>query len=258
MIARLSSIAFNTYREAVRERVLYNLIAFALLLIGSSLLFGRISIGVEKVILINLGLTAISVFGVIIAVFIGIGLVSKDIDRRTLYTVLARPVRRWEVIVGKFLGLAGTLAINTLFMSIGLFTALLVLTRRFVHADLAIVAAIWMVLLQLFIIVAFSLLFSTFSTPILSAIFSFVIFIMGNFNDDLWAYAQGVEGAERFALRVAGVVLPNLSQMNVASRAAHGAAISANTVALATGYTAAYVAALLTLATFIFQRRSLK
>jgi len=96
MIGRLSAIAWNTFREAVRDRVLYNLILFALLMVGASVLFGQISVAINRIVLINLGLTAISLFGVIIAIFIGIGLVSKEIDKRTLYTVLAaRPVRRW-------------------------------------------------------------------------------------------------------------------------------------------------------------------
>src|SRR5438876_5944821 len=103
---RLVHIASNTFREAVRDRVLYNLIAFALLMSGAAILVGQISIDIERLVVINLGLTAVSLFGLVIAIFIGIGLVSKEIDRRTLYTVLSRPVRRWEFIVGKFLGLA--------------------------------------------------------------------------------------------------------------------------------------------------------
>jgi hypothetical protein len=110
MTGRLWAIAYNTYREAVRDRVLYNLILFALLIVGASVLFGQISLDINRIVLINLGLTAISLFGIIIAIFIGIGLVSKEIEKRTLYTVLAaRPVRRWEFIAGKFLGLVMTL-----------------------------------------------------------------------------------------------------------------------------------------------------
>ena len=106
MTNRIGAIAFNTFREAVRDRVLYNLIVFAFLMIGASLLLGQITIGVQRQLLINLGLTAISIFGMLIAIFIGIGLVSKEIDKRTLYTVLTRPVQRWEFIIGKFFGLA--------------------------------------------------------------------------------------------------------------------------------------------------------
>ena len=117
---RIAYIAANTFREAIRDRVLYNLIIFAFLMIGASLLLGQITHRRERQLLINLGLTAISIFGVLIAIFIGIGLVSKEIDKRTLYTVLTRPVQRWEFILGKFFGLVGTLAVNTLLMAAGL------------------------------------------------------------------------------------------------------------------------------------------
>src|ERR1700682_2151690 len=137
MNSRIGYIAFNTFREAVRDRVLYNLIAFALLLSGAAILVGQISIDVERLVVINLGLTAVSIFGIIIAIFIGIGLVSKEIEKRTLYTVLSRPVRRWEFIVGKFLGLAGTLVVNTFFMALGFFVALLYVVHRFTSADVS-------------------------------------------------------------------------------------------------------------------------
>src|ERR1700680_4453773 len=131
MSARLIHIASNTFREAVRDRVLYNLIAFALLLSGAAIFVGQISIDIERLVVINVGLTAVTLFGIVIAIFIGIGLVSKEIEKRTLYTVLSRPVRRWEFIVGKFLGLAGTLIVNTFFMAIGVFGALLYVAPKF-------------------------------------------------------------------------------------------------------------------------------
>jgi len=120
MSPRIAYIAANTFREAVRDRVLYNLIAFTLLLSGAAIFVGQISIEIERLVVINLGLTAVSLFGVVIAIFIGIGLVSKEIEKRTLYTVLSRPVRRWEFIVGKFLG------------AVGLFAALLAVTMLYV------------------------------------------------------------------------------------------------------------------------------
>src|SRR5213595_3309351 len=118
MSAAILHIARNTFREAVRDRVLYNLVAFALLMSGAAILVGQISIAIERLVVINLGLTAVSLFGIVIAIFIGIGLVSKEIEKRTLYTVLSRPVRRWEFVAGKFFGLSGTLAVNALCMAI--------------------------------------------------------------------------------------------------------------------------------------------
>ena len=149
MNARIVHIAANTFREAVRDRVLYNLIAFALLLSGAAIFVGQISIDIERLVVINLGLTAVSLFGVVIAIFIGIGLVSKEIEKRTLYTVLSRPVRRWEFIVGKFFGLAGTLVVNTFFMAIGVFGALLYVAHKFSKPDALILVALYFIVLRI-------------------------------------------------------------------------------------------------------------
>ena len=152
---RITCIASNTFREAVRDRVLYNLIAFAVLLSGAAILVGQISIDIERLVVINLGLTAVSLFGVVIAIFIGIGLVSKEIEKRTLYTVLSRPVRRWEFIVGKFFGLAGTLVVNAFFMAIGVFAALLYVSHKFQKSDGWVLVALYFIILQ-FLIMCFT------------------------------------------------------------------------------------------------------
>src|SRR5207245_9171385 len=190
MNARVIHIASNTFREAVRDRVLYNLIAFALLLSGAAILVGQISIEIEKLVVINLGLTAVSLFGVVIAIFIGIGLVSKEIDRRTLYTVLSRPVRRWEFIVGKFLGLAATLVVNTVFMAIGVFAALLYVSHHFQKADGWLLVALYFIILQFLIITALALLFFSFSSPLLSAVFAFALFVIVYFAGVLRGFAR--------------------------------------------------------------------
>ena len=124
-MTRVGVVALNTFREAVRDRVLYNLVFFALLLMAAAVVVGQISIGIEQVVIINLGLSAISVIGLLIAVFIGVGMISKEIDKRTLYALLAKPVRRWEFLVGKFAGLVLTLGVNTAAMAAGLMLVLL-------------------------------------------------------------------------------------------------------------------------------------
>src|SRR6201998_3695974 len=135
MTSRVSAITWNTFREAVRDRVLYNLVLFVLLLVVSAPLFSQISIGLEKLMLVNVGLSSISIFGVIIAVFIGIGLVSKEIEKKTLYTILSRPVRRWEFIVGKYFGLMVTLIANAGLMTLGFYLALLITSHHLGAAD---------------------------------------------------------------------------------------------------------------------------
>jgi len=118
------AVAANTFREAVRDRVLYNLVFFALLMMVAAIFVGQISIGIEQSIIVSLGLTAISVIGLFISVFIGVGLVSKEMDKRTLYALLAKPVERWQFLLGKYLGLVMTLTVNTAAMIVAFLAVL--------------------------------------------------------------------------------------------------------------------------------------
>jgi ABC-type transport system involved in multi-copper enzyme maturation permease subunit len=258
MNARIAHIASNTFREAVRDRVLYNLIAFAVLLSGAAILVGQISIEIEKLVVINLGLTAVSLFGIVIAIFIGIGLVSKEIEKRTLYTVLSRPVRRWEFIVGKFFGLAGTLVVNTFFMAIGVFAALFYVSHKFVAADALIFVALYFIVLEFVIVCAVALLFSSFSTPLLSAIFAFSLFVIGSFAEDLRGFAGMSHGATRWLATGAAYLVPNFSAFNVITSVAHGQAVSGQLVFTNTLYAFFYAALALSGAVLVFEHRNLK
>jgi len=258
MNSRIAHIATNTFREAVRDRVLYNLIAFALLLSAAAILIGQISIDVERLVVVNLGLTAVSLFGVVIAIFIGIGLVSKEIEKRTLYTVLSRPVRRWEFIVGKFFGLAGTLVVNTFFMGIGVFGALLYVAHRFHASDALILVALYFIVLEFFIICSLSLLFSSFSTPMLSAVFAFSLFVIGSFADDLRGFAAISHGLTHWVATAVAYLVPNFSALNVISAVAHQQALSPQLILQNTLYAAFYTVMALSGAVLIFERRNLK
>ena len=258
MNARIVHIAANTFREAVRDRVLYNLIAFALLLSGAAVFVGQISIDIEKLVVINLGLTAVSLFGVVIAIFIGIGLVSKEIEKRTLYTVLSRPVRRWEFIVGKFFGLAGTLVVNTFLMAIGVFAALLYVSRHFHRPDAWILVALYFIVLQFLIICSLALLFSSFSSPLLSAVFAFALFVIGSFAEDLRGFAGMAHGLSRWLATAAAYLVPNFSALNVISSVAHEQPVAAHLIFYNTAYALTYAAMVLCGAVLIFERRNLK
>lgn len=258
MTSRIATIAFNTFREAVRDRVLYNLIVFALLMVASSVLFGQISIDVERLILVNLGLTAISIFGIVIAIFIGIGLVSKEIDKHTLYSVLARPVRRWEFILGKFFGLTGTLIVNAFFMSIGFFAALLFLAHRFEKADGWLLVALYFIVLQFVVITAITLFFSTFSSPLLSAVFTLAIVVIGTFAEDLRSFAAMMHGLPRWIATAAAHVVPNFASYNVIATVAHGQGVAPSLVGLNTLYAGLYACAAIAGAVIVFERRNLK
>ncbi|MGH9862155.1 MAG: ABC transporter permease [Candidatus Acidiferrales bacterium] len=256
---RVAAIALNTFREAVRDRVLYNLIVFALLLIGTAILFGEISIGIQTLILINLGLTAITFFGLAIAIFIGIGLVYKEMDKRTLYALLSKPVRRYEFILGKFAGLALTLFVNIALMTVGFLLALYYVKRSFDASDPSLLVAIYFIFLQLLLATSLALLFSCFSSPVLAAALTFGLFIAGSFASDLRELSQALE-----APWLAGIMnavyyaVPNFSNFNVITSVAHGHAVPATLVWGNTAYALLYIGVVLGGSVLIFQNRNLK
>ena len=258
MSSRVFSIAYNTFREAVRDRVLYNLVAFALLMTGAAIFVGQISIDIERLVVVNLGLTAVSLFGIVIAIFIGIGLVSKEIEKRTLYTVLSRPVRRWEFIIGKFLGLTGTLVVNSLCMALGVFAVLFYVSRHFQSGDGWVLVALYFIVLQFVIVTALALLFSSFSSPLLSAVFAFSLFVIGSFSEDLRGFAGMAHGISKWLATAAAYLIPNFSALNVISSVAHQQPIPGQLIAYNTAYAMIYAAMALCGAVLIFERRNLK
>jgi len=253
------AVARNTFREAVRDRVLYNLVAFAVILIASAVLFGQISIGIQKIILINLGLSSISVFGLLISIFLGIGLVYKEVDKRSLYALLSKPVRRSQFLIGKFLGLNLTLLVNTFFMSAGLWAALYYLTRGFEHGDRYIFVAIYFILLELSLVTAVCLFFSCFSTPVLSAIFTFLLYVIGTFSSDIRAFGELTKSAPMKVLSTAlYYLLPNFSDFQIAGWVSHGRPVAGSLILLNTMYTICYGAVLLIASIVVFSRKDLK
>lgn len=258
MTSRLSAITLNTFREAVRDRVLYNLIIFVLLLVASAPLFGQISIGLERLILVNIGLSSISIFGVLIGIFIGIGLVSKEIEKRTLYTILSRPVRRWEFIVGKYFGLVLTLVVNAILMGIGFYVALLVTARQLTASDGHLLVAIYFAVLEFLMITALTLFFSSFSSPIFSTIFAFALFVIGTFATDLRNFAAAAHGATKWFAIAAAYAVPNFASLNVIGQVAHDQPVGGQLVALNTAYALLYSAAIVAAGVLVFERRNLK
>ncbi|MGH9787217.1 MAG: ABC transporter permease [Candidatus Acidiferrales bacterium] len=258
-MSRVAAIAFNTFREAVRDRVLYNLIVFALLLMGTAILFGQISIGVQRLILVNLGLTAITFFGLAIAIFIGIGLVYKEMDKRTLYALLSKPVRRYEFILGKFAGLGLTLLVNVALMTVGFFLALYYVKGGAGAGDLPILVGIYFIFLQLLLATALALLFSCFSSPVLSAAFTFGLFIAGSFSSDILELSKAVKVPWlEWVTRAVYYAIPNFRNFNVISSVAHEHPVPAEVVLYNTAYAVIYIGLVVGAGILIFQNRDLK
>jgi Cu-processing system permease protein len=262
-------IAANVFKESVRDKVLYSIVLFAVLIIGASFLLGELTAGQEIKVVKDLGLAAISLFGHFIAIFIGIGLVSKEIERRSIYALLAKPMSRTELILGKFAGLVATLAVNVVVMVAALFLVLAVydwLTPEAWKAaweapgvDPALMTAAFLILGQLAVVTAVAIFFSTFTSPVLAAGFTVGVVIVGHFGADLKNFEQVVDSAPAAWLaRGLYYILPNLAPFDVKLQVVHARPVSAEYVALTTGYGALYVAALLTLSTLFFSRRDFK
>jgi len=253
------AIARNTFREAVRDRVLYNLIVFALLLIGSAIFIGELSGGQEIKIVTDLGLSAMLLFGVFIAIFVGVGLVYKEIERRTLYAILSKPIGRAQFLFGKYLGLNLTLLINVALMGVGVTLALVYVRRGWDSSLLRIWPAILLIYVELLIVTAVALVFSSFSSPALSALLTFFMFIIGHFSGDLQSLANSAStGPARWLFRALYYLLPNLSNYSVITATTHGVLPAPRAVLAAVAYALAYIVALLSLAALIFRRRNFK
>ncbi len=256
---RAGVVALNTFREAVRDRVLYNLVFFALVMMAASIVVGQISIGIEQSVIVSLGLSAISVIGLLISVFLGVALVSKEMDKRTLYALLAKPVRRWEFLLGKFGGLVLTLAVNTTAMAVGLLLAMIYVKHSLERSDAAVLVAVYFILLKLALIIALALLFSCFTTPLLAILFTAGLYIVGLYVQELRNLPMQVMSPVMAAFtRWLSYVLPNFENFNVMAMAAHGRVVPGTLILQNTLYTVIYCAIVLIAAAVVFARKNLK
>jgi ABC-type transport system involved in multi-copper enzyme maturation permease subunit len=268
-VRTVSAVAVSVLRESVRDRVPYNLVVFAVLLIGSSFLLGQLTAGQDVKIVKDLGLAATLVFGLFIAVFIGIGLVSKEVERRSIYALLAKPITRPQFIAGKYAGLVLTLAVNLAVMAAALYIVLAGLLASQPPAlraageapglDSALLVAILLIFCELCVVTAIALFFSTFSTPLVSSALTLALWGIGHFNTELKNFDQVVNS--RPVAWLAGViyhVLPDFSAFDIKAQVVHGIPIAPGYVLTTIGYGVAYAAGLVLVSTLIFARRDLK
>ncbi len=262
-------VAVAVFRESVRDKVFYNLVLFALLLIGASILIGQLTAGQDVKIIKDLGLAATSLFGLFIAIFVGISVVSKEVDRRSVYPLLAKPIRRAELVIGKYFGLLLTLLVNTVVMAVALYAVLFFLARGVAPQmqaawdapalDPALLKAIALIYLNLAVVTAVAVFFSTYSSPMLSAIFTLGIYAVGQFNSDLQHFDRLVDSPVAIAVaKACYYVLPDFAKFDVKLAVVHGVPVSGSYIAATAAYAALYVAALLCGAIVIFSRRDFK
>ena len=265
---RIVSVARNTFIETIRDRVLYSLILFALIMFLSSLVFASISAEQYNKIVKDLGLTSISIIGILISVFLGIGLVYKELESKTVYNIFSKPIKRYEFILGKYLGLGITLFIITAGMALTLFLLVMLIEIRYEglinfyyggHFYTEFFNAVYFEYLEFLVIIGVALVFSSFTTPVMSALFTFFVIAIGRFSSDIRMFAEEVKNP-LLALFSEAVykVIPNLEKFDVRSEAVYGGTLNTDLILYTTAYALIYTLALLILTIIIFERKEFK
>jgi ABC-type transport system involved in multi-copper enzyme maturation permease subunit len=250
---KITAIALNTFREAVRDRILYLLLFFAVAGLVFSRFLALITVGDRLRIILDVGLASISIFGVLMAILMGTGLVYKEIDKRTVYTLLSTPIHRYQFLLGKFLGLILTLLIMVVLMSI-IFFIIVWLHGGTVGAPM--LTALIFIFLELVLITAVAMMFSCFSTPILSSIYSLAFYLIGHLSWGLQAFLDKMDaGLDKAVVQVVYVILPDLENFNFRTEVVHDLPIPSSIFLPALGYGLLYSAFLLFLAVAIFRKR---
>jgi ABC-type transport system involved in multi-copper enzyme maturation permease subunit len=251
-LKRVLAVAANTFRETVRERVLYNLVFFAILMTLCGLLLGQLSIRQDEKIIKDVGLAAMELFGHLIAIFIGIGLVSKEIERKSLYPLLAKPLSREELFLGKFAGLGYTLLVNVGAMAVGLFATLFATYRQ---ADPALLKAVWAIYLSLLLVVAIALLFSTVTSTALAAVCTVCLILAGRFSDVVRNMKEVAPGVPDVLVDALYYALPNFRNFDLKDKVAYGDYVPWSVMGWITLYNVAYIAVLLGIGLACFRRK---
>jgi len=262
-------VAWAVFKESVRDRVPYSMVLFAALLMAASFLISQLTAGQDVKIIKDLGLAALSIFGLIIAVFIGIGLVSKEVERRSVFALLTKPVTRAQFILGKYAGLAMTLVVNLTLMTVAYYFVLLYMDSMAMPAAKAawptpaadpwLLLAIGLIVCELLLVTALAIFFSTFSSPLLSAMLTLGFWVAGHFNSDLRHFETVVDvPAVAWLGRALYYLLPNLAPFDVKAEVVYGLTVSGAHVGATVAYGVVYVAVLLLGSIAIFRRRDFK
>jgi ABC-type transport system involved in multi-copper enzyme maturation permease subunit len=254
-LSRTLAVAANTFRETVRERVLYNLVFFAILMTLAGLLLGQLSIRQDEKILKDIGLGAMDLFGTLIAIFIGTGLVSKEIERRSLYPLIAKPLSRSEFFLGKFAGLGFTLLVNLSVMLLGLLVTLAATGRP---PDAGLLTAVYPMLLGLLLAVAFAMLFSTLTSATLAAVLTVGVVVVGRFADVIRGMREVAPGVPEELVKALFAVVPNFANFDFKNKVAYGEAVPLGDLGWVTLYAAAWTLIVLVLGLASFRARDFK
>jgi len=250
---KIRAVASNTFKEAIRDRVLYLLLFFAVISLISSRILALLTVGDKIKIIMDVGLASISLFGVLMAILMGTGLVYKEIDKKTIYTLLSKPINRLQFLLGKFFGLMATLFIMLVFMSLIFIIIFLLYSGQITWKFFV---SLGFVFLELCLITSVALLFSCFSTPILSSIFSLSFYVIGHLSWGLETLIKKMKpGITKFLTQAVYALLPDLENFNFKSEVVHNLAIPPKIFLFSFLYGIIYTFFILVLAMLVFRRR---
>ncbi len=255
MIRNVSAVARNTFREAVRDRVLYLFVGFAVVVLVGSKLFGLLTVGDEAKVILDLGLAGIQFAAMLIAVFMSLILIGREIERQTVVTVLSKPVRRSEFLVGKYVGLVAVVLVNLVAMAVLLVLLAWAYGGRWVPMVFLGAA---MTLVEMLVLSAFAVLFSVVTRPMLGSIMTLSVFVVGHLTQDLWLLTRHLSGAiAGWVVPAVYYALPNLERFNFKTEIVHGLQIPWSAVAWSVVYGGAYATLVLVIACWRFERKDL-
>ena len=253
---RVLALATNTFREAVRDRVLYSILLFAVGLVAVSLVLQDITVGDQDKVVRSVAQGGIDVMASIIAMFLGVSLVCKEGERKTIYTILSKPVPRWMFVLGKYLGIVLTLAVEIVIL-MAVYT-LLIGSQQEMPGTVVYMSAV-MLLVELMLLTAWATLFSTYSSPVTAGGFTLAVFVIGHLADDIWRFGQQAQSPMmRDLSEVIYWALPNFEVMSLREHAVHNIAVPWDQMGAVAAYGLLYSAGVLSLAMLVFSRRDLR
>ncbi|MGK7939536.1 MAG: ABC transporter permease [Crocosphaera sp.] len=251
---RIWIIASNGFREVIRDRILYVIGFFAVILALSLRLLPEISVGADGKIFLDVGLALTSFLGAIVAIFVGTALINKEIEKRTVLILIPKPISRAELIVGKHLGLCGVLTVVVAIMTVLYIGSLTWAEIPFSPVSL-LVSQVYL-LIELAVLTAVAITFGVFTSSILATLLSFGIYVMGHLSNDLLELAKLTKNPNITAL-TEGIylIIPNLERFNLKNTAVYGILPSSSELLINAAYGIIYIVLLLTISTLIFSRR---
>lgn len=250
---KIRAIALNTFKEAIKDRILYLVFFFAAVCLVFSRILALLTVGDQIKIVTDVGLAAISLFGALMAILIGTGLVYKEIDKKTIFSLLSKPIHRYQFLLGKFFGL-----ILTLFVIISLMTVIfmLVIFLQTFHIEWRMIVVIFLIFIELSLITSVAILFSTFSTPILSSVFTLAFYLIGHLSWGLETLIEKIQsGFLKILAQISYTLLPDLENFNYKTEIVHHLPIPVKALLLSTLYGVIYTAFILALAMLVFRKR---